>query len=174
MWKWSFKNLFKTNTVWYNLKVYRLGITNPWTQSKLDWVDHEKSGCQHSSVIFLSFAGSSVLPLADPCSRTRKQAGALGWVQQVCFDLQPTMGVKLSLCNVKLGPECQLGRPAKAWRVGWERAMFSMTNPTWLSKRVGGCLSEEGGMTCAISNLSALYKPCRLGLKKKKLVLLTK
>lgn len=35
-----------------------------------------------------------------------------------------------------------LGLP-KFEELGWEWAMFSMTNPTWLSKGVGGCLSER-------------------------------
>lgn len=34
---------------------------------------------------------------------------------------------------------------AKAWRVGWEQTMFSMTNPAWQGKGVGGCHSEREG-----------------------------
>lgn len=60
------------------------------------------------------FAKSSVLSLAVPRPVTENQAGALGQVQQVCFDLQPVMGVKLSLCNVKLGRNVSWARPAKA------------------------------------------------------------
>lgn len=46
--------------------------------------------------------------------------------------------------------------------------MFSMTNPAWLGRGVGGCLTEKGGMICAISSLSTSCKLYRS--KKKKIV----
>ena len=97
----------------------------------------------HSGVQWWFFSVCWELGSAPCGPMSCDRAGALGQVQQVCFDLQPVMGVKLSLCNVKLGRNVSWARPAKAWRVDWEWAMFSVTNASWLGKGVGRCLSEE-------------------------------
>lgn len=138
-------------------KVSRLGTASTWCEGN---PDRQEEGIQEFSGDFSVFAENSVLSLVVPCPVTE----LVLWVKFSKFVLTCSPWWEWSSHYVMLnwsGMSAGLGLPKLEELIGNGLCLVWLIQLGWGKGWVGVSLRREGGMICAILNVSTLCKLCK-------------